>query len=50
LELFPENMGAVSNEHGERLHQDIPQIEKRQRVKVKQSRYRPRVAQRVPGS
>ena len=29
LDFFPENMGAVSDEHGERFHQDISQLEKR---------------------
>jgi hypothetical protein len=29
LDLFPENLGAVSDEHGERFHQDIYNIEKR---------------------
>ena len=29
LERFPENCGAVSDEHGERFHQDISAIEKR---------------------
>ena len=29
LDFFSENMGAVSNEHGERFHQDIATIEKR---------------------
>lgn len=29
LDFFPENLGAVSDEHGERFHQDIMQIEKR---------------------
>jgi hypothetical protein len=27
--LFPENLGAVSEEHGERFHQDIKEIERR---------------------
>jgi hypothetical protein len=27
--VFPENMGAVSDEHGERYNHDISQIEKR---------------------
>jgi hypothetical protein len=27
--FFPENVGAVSEEHGERFHQDISQNEKR---------------------
>jgi hypothetical protein len=29
LDLFPGNLGAVSDEHGERFHQDIASIEKR---------------------
>jgi hypothetical protein len=29
LDFFPENLGAVSDEHGERFHQDIPNMEKR---------------------
>lgn len=29
LEFFPENLGAVSDEHGERFHQDISVLEKR---------------------
>jgi len=29
LNLFPENSGAVSDEHGERFHQDISLMEKR---------------------
>jgi hypothetical protein len=28
LEFFPENLGAVSDEHGERFHQDIMRMEK----------------------
>jgi len=31
--IFPENMGAVSDEHGKRFHQDISQIDKRYNVK-----------------
>jgi hypothetical protein len=27
--FLPQNMGALSNEYGERFHQDISQIEKR---------------------
>jgi hypothetical protein len=33
LDFFPENLGAVSDEHGERFHQDIYNIEKRYQVK-----------------
>jgi len=29
LDFFPENCGAVSDEHGERFHQDISSMEKR---------------------
>ena len=29
LNFIPENMGAVSDEHGKRFHQDIATIEKR---------------------
>jgi hypothetical protein len=29
LDLFPENLGAVSDEHGETFHQDISNMEKR---------------------
>jgi hypothetical protein len=29
LDFFPENLGAVSDEHGERFHQDISNMEKR---------------------
>jgi hypothetical protein len=30
MEFFsPENIGALSNEYGERFHQDISQMEKR---------------------
>ncbi|UYV83332.1 hypothetical protein LAZ67_23000605 [Cordylochernes scorpioides] len=29
LELFPDNLGAVINEHGERFHQYISSMEKR---------------------
>ena len=27
LKFFPENMGAVSDEHGERFHQEISEME-----------------------
>lgn len=33
LDFFPENLGAVSDEHGERFHQDIKTIEKRYKGK-----------------
>jgi hypothetical protein len=29
LDVFPENLRAVSDEHRERFHQDIPSMEKR---------------------
>jgi hypothetical protein len=29
LDFFPENLGAVSDEHGQRFHQDISAMEKR---------------------
>jgi hypothetical protein len=29
LNFFPENCGAVSDEHGERFHQDISSMKKR---------------------
>jgi len=29
LDFFPENLGKVSDEHGERFHQDILAMEKR---------------------
>ena len=29
LDFFPENLGEVSDEHGERFHQDIVTMEKR---------------------
>ena len=29
LDFFPENMGSVSDEHGERFHQDVVAFEKR---------------------
>jgi hypothetical protein len=29
LDFFPENLGAVSDEHGERFHQDLYNMEKR---------------------
>ena len=33
LDFFPENCSAVSDEHGERFHQDIYSMEKRYRRK-----------------
>jgi hypothetical protein len=29
LDFFPQNLGAVSDEHGERFYQDIADMEKR---------------------
>ncbi|KDR14867.1 hypothetical protein L798_11005, partial [Zootermopsis nevadensis] len=29
LEFFPDNLGSVSDEHGERFHQDISTLERR---------------------
>jgi hypothetical protein len=34
LDLFPQNLGAVSDEHGERFHQDIAVMEKRYQGKL----------------
>ncbi|UYV84737.1 hypothetical protein LAZ67_X003258 [Cordylochernes scorpioides] len=34
LDFFPDNLGAVSDEHGERFHQDISSMEKRYQVQV----------------
>jgi len=28
LDLFPENLGAVSDKHGERFHQEVSTVEK----------------------
>ncbi|UYV84991.1 hypothetical protein LAZ67_X004186 [Cordylochernes scorpioides] len=33
LDFFPDNLGAVSDEHGERFHQDISSMEKRYQVR-----------------
>ncbi|UYV78673.1 hypothetical protein LAZ67_16002341 [Cordylochernes scorpioides] len=33
LDFFPDNLGAVSDEHGERFHQDISSMEKRYQEK-----------------
>ena len=33
LNFIPENLGAVSNERGERFHHDIAEIEKRYQCK-----------------
>ncbi|UYV62889.1 hypothetical protein LAZ67_2002263 [Cordylochernes scorpioides] len=35
LDFFPDNLGAVSDEHGERFHQDISSMEKRYQAKVR---------------
>jgi hypothetical protein len=37
LDLFPENLGAVSDEHEERIHQDIATMEKRYQDKCSPS-------------
>ena len=37
LDFFPENLGDVSDEHGERFHQDIVTMEKRYQGKFKPS-------------
>jgi hypothetical protein len=37
LDFFPENLGAVSDEHGQRFHQDIPTTEKRYQGKCSPS-------------
>ena len=34
LDLFLENLGAVSDEYGKRFHQDIGEIDKRYLIKV----------------
>jgi len=34
LDFFPENCDAVSDEHGERFHQDISSMEKRYQRKL----------------
>jgi hypothetical protein len=33
MDFFPDNMGSVSDEHGERFHQDISVMEKRYKGK-----------------
>jgi hypothetical protein len=33
LDFFPENLGIVSDEHGERFNQDISKMEKRYQAK-----------------
>ncbi|KDR12357.1 hypothetical protein L798_13781, partial [Zootermopsis nevadensis] len=33
LDFFPSNFGAVSDEHGERFHQDISAMEQRYKSK-----------------
>jgi hypothetical protein len=38
LDFFPENLGAVSDEHGERFYQDIYNMEKRYQGKWSLSR------------
>lgn len=34
LIFFPENLGAVSDKHGERFHQDLSKFEERYRGKI----------------
>jgi len=34
LDFFPEKLGEISNEHGERFHQDIMAMEKASEPKV----------------
>ncbi|UYV77467.1 hypothetical protein LAZ67_15001120 [Cordylochernes scorpioides] len=34
LDFFPDNLGSVSDEHGERFHQDISSMEKRYQVSL----------------
>ncbi|UYV68033.1 hypothetical protein LAZ67_5002872 [Cordylochernes scorpioides] len=34
LDFFPDNLGAVSDEHGERFHQDISSMEKRYQGRI----------------
>jgi hypothetical protein len=34
LDFFPENLGAVFDEHGERIHQDNSKMEKRYQGKL----------------
>ncbi|KZC11744.1 hypothetical protein WN55_03812, partial [Dufourea novaeangliae] len=33
FDFFPQNLGDVTNEHGERFHQDISKMEKRHQGK-----------------
>jgi hypothetical protein len=37
LDFFPENLGEVSDEHGERFHQDIMAMEKQYQDKLTSS-------------
>jgi hypothetical protein len=37
LDFFPENLGAVSDEHGERFHQDISTMKQRYQDKCSPS-------------
>ncbi|UYV84953.1 hypothetical protein LAZ67_X004087 [Cordylochernes scorpioides] len=36
LDFFPDNLGAVSDEHGERFHQDISSMEKRYQDQIRE--------------
>ncbi|UYV69610.1 hypothetical protein LAZ67_6004089 [Cordylochernes scorpioides] len=48
LDFFPDNLGAVSDEHGERFHQDISSMEKRYQGSLKGS-LTERVKRKAPG-
>ncbi|UYV75638.1 hypothetical protein LAZ67_13000813 [Cordylochernes scorpioides] len=39
LDFFPDNLGAVSDEHGERFHQAISSMEKRYQEKIEDYTY-----------
>ncbi|UYV76679.1 hypothetical protein LAZ67_14001721, partial [Cordylochernes scorpioides] len=41
LDLFPDNLGAVSDEHGERFHQDISSMEKQYQGVLDRLRFLP---------
>jgi hypothetical protein len=42
LDFFPENLGAVSDEHGERFHQEIRTMEKRYQGKWNEAMHKNR--------
>jgi len=50
LDFFPDSLGAVSDEHGERFHQDISALEKRYQGQRSARGTRDRVVQEVPGT